>query len=87
MRRQRKRPGPESPDDMGQQMLLREVAFAPGEINGQSLLLMQCVAEPPAGRALKTITLGVLGGDADRFLVAVQRGVATYKEHEAREGH
>lgn len=87
MRKQRKQPGPKSLDDLGQQMMLREVAFAPGAIEGQPLLMMRCVVEPHANRPLKTITVGVLDVDVDAFLVAVQQGVAAYKEHQAGERH
>ena len=84
MRKRRNRADPES---MGEQMAVRVVSFAPGEMEGQPLMLMRCVGDVHSKRPQKIITLGIPGGDVDAFLVAVQRGVATYKAHEAREGH
>jgi hypothetical protein len=87
MRKRRTQPRPKSSKALGQQMLAREVGFGFGELNGQSLMLMQCVVQAHSEEPPQTITIGIPGGDADTFLMAAQRGVAMYKEHQAREGH
>lgn len=74
-------------DNVGQQMLIGEVGFGPGMFHGRPLLLMRCVADLHSELPYETITIGIADVDVDAFLVAVQQGVAAYKEHEAREGH
>lgn len=87
MGKRRQQPHPAPAEAFGEQMLIREVEFSPGELKGQPMLLLRCVVNVPASAAPKVITIGVPEVDVDAFLVAVQQGVAGYKEHNAREGH
>lgn len=81
-KRHAKRPAPT--DDLGQQMIIQEVAFGPGELSGELVLLMRCEVAVRGAAKPQVVTLGVPGGNVDRFLVGVQRGVAAYHEEQAR---
>jgi hypothetical protein len=79
----RKRPA--STDDLGQQMIIQEVAFGPGDLSGQPVLLMRCEVTVRGSVKPQVVTLGVPGGNVDRFLVGVQHGVAAYHKQRATE--
>jgi hypothetical protein len=82
--RKRRVKQPASTDDLGQQMIIQEVAFGPGHLSGQPVLLMRCEVAVRGAAKPQVVTLGVPGGNVDRFLVGVQHGVAAYHEEQAK---
>lgn len=86
MRKRPTKPAPGSSAHLGKQMLLKELGFGPGAMNGESLLLMQCVVLEKGKTRLQTFTIAITDDEVDKFLTSTQRGVAMYKEIRAKEG-